>query len=81
MLSYLNQERKVPGSRTVYKWKQPNTVLNMSVDFDVVGKQGMGFFTGGSIIIDYEFIFWPKQTLILHKMFIDGLESCGLFVN
>ncbi len=61
MSSYLNQERKVPGSRTVYKWKQPNTVLNMSVDFDVVGKQGMGFFTGGSIIIDYEFIFWPNK--------------------
>ncbi len=53
MSSYLNQERKVPSSSTVYKWKQPNTVLNMSVDFEVVGKQGMGFLTGGSIMNSY----------------------------
>ncbi len=33
----------------------------MSVDFDVSGQQEMYFFlTGGSIILDYELVFWPE---------------------
>ncbi len=30
----------------------------MSVDFDVRGQQGMDFFTGGSVIMD-----WPEATV------------------
>ncbi len=31
-----------------------------SVDFDVKGQQGMDFFTGGNIIMDYGLVFWPE---------------------
>ncbi len=33
--------------------KQPETVLQKFVDFDVKGQLEMDFFTGGSIIMDY----------------------------
>ncbi len=59
------------------------------VDIDVRGQQEMDFFTGGSIIIDYGLVFWSEESLkhfglelffytnfLLHKKFIDGLESC-----
>ncbi len=33
----------------------------MLVDFDVSGKQGMHFYTGGSIIMEYGQYFYQKQ--------------------
>ncbi len=38
---------------TVYKRKQPETVLHKYVDFDVKEQHEIDFFTGGSIIMDY----------------------------
>ncbi len=38
----------------------------MSVDFDVREQQGMDFFTGGSIIMNYGLwimLFWPEVTV------------------
>ncbi len=32
----------------------------MLVDFDVRGQQGMDFFKGGSVIMDYRLVFWPE---------------------
>ncbi len=36
---------------------QAKSDLNMLVDFDVRGLQGIDFFTGGSIIMDYFYFF------------------------
>ncbi len=33
------------------------------VDFDVIEQQEMDFFTGGSIIMNYELIFCPEVTV------------------
>ncbi len=47
----------------------------MSVDFDVREQQGMDFFSGGSIIMDYGLwimLFWPEVTVESLK------KSCGL---
>ncbi len=67
----------------------------MSADVDVRGQQGMGFFTGGRVII-MDWYFGQKQPFrlkwlddgfvsykhfSLHKMLIDGLELCGLLVD
>ncbi len=60
-------------SSTVYIRKQSKTVLNKYVD--VRGQQGMDLFTGGSIIMDTLLM---DCSFILHKMLINGLESCGL---
>ncbi len=49
----LNQERNLHRLSTVYKLKQPETVLQKYVDFDVKGQLEMDSFTGGSIIMDY----------------------------
>ncbi len=88
---WLNQERNMHRSSTVYKPKQFKT--NMSVDFDVRGKQEMDFFTEGSVNGDYWLIFGQKwqlkchwlicflqtRSFLLHfKMFTDGLEWSGL---
>ncbi len=35
----------------------------MSVDFDVRGQQGMDFFTGGSIIMDYGLVFGSEAMI------------------
>ncbi len=35
----------------------------MPVDFDVRGQQGMDFFTGGSIIMDYGLLLQPDATV------------------
>ncbi len=35
----------------------------MTLDFDVSGQQGMGFFTGWSVIMDYLLIFWPEMVV------------------
>ncbi len=32
----------------------------MSVQFDVREQQEMEFVTGGSIVMDYELVFWPE---------------------
>ncbi len=56
--SHLNLERNMHIPRAIYKWKQSKTVLNKHVGW-FWGQQGMDFFTGGSIIMDYGHIFWP----------------------
>ncbi len=80
------------GPSSIYKPKQPKTVLfsNMWVDFDVRGQHWMNFFTGGSVIMDYEFCqkwqfkvkrwiyFLQTCSFSLLKMLTDGLEWCGL---
>ncbi len=33
------------------------------MDFDVRGQQVLAFFTGGSIIMDYELVFFPEATI------------------
>ncbi len=62
----------------------------MQVDFNVRGQQGMNFFTGGSVNMDYELTpltqlrwicFFETWMFLLHKILIDGLESCGLLVD
>ncbi len=63
------------------KQKQKKKFLNISADFDVRRQQEIDFFTGGSIIMEYDI--WPGfivQTCSFsrHKTLIDGLESCGL---
>ncbi len=35
----------------------------MLVDFEVRGRQGMGFFTGGSIIMNYGLVFWSEAMI------------------
>ncbi len=45
-------------SNTVYKRK---IIQNYLVDFDVRGQQGMDFFTGGNVIMDY--VFWREVTV------------------
>ncbi len=68
---------------------QVKTVL--SVDFNVRGQQGMYLFTGLNVIMHYELgqkwpfkaktswwiCFLQTHSFSLHKMFTDGLESCG----
>ncbi len=102
----LNQERYMHRSSIAYKWKseQSETVLNKYFGwFDVNGQQGMDFFNGGSIIMDYGLTFglWhldygnlarnnglklkhlndKMHSVLLHKVLIDGLELCWLFVD
>ncbi len=36
--------------------------ISRLVDFDVRGQQGMDFFTGGCIIMDYGLLFCPEVT-------------------
>ncbi len=57
------------------------------------GQQGMVFFTGRSIILDYALIFWPeeidrkdrfvsyKHSVSLHKTWIDGLMDWWSLVD
>ncbi len=44
----------------------------MSVDFEVRGQQGMDFFTGESIIMDYGLEFWPETMVLKLKHPKDG---------
>ncbi len=50
----VNPERNMHRSSTIYNWNQPKIVLKKHVDgFGVRGQQGMEFFTGNSVIIEY----------------------------
>ncbi len=54
----------------------------MSVDFDVRGLQEMNFFIGGSIIMEYGFIFGQKRqfeigNFLMMDLFLTNiLQSC-----
>ncbi len=62
---------------------------NMLVDLDVRGQQGISFFNGGSVIMDYKLVFWPEvmvclwQKLIFsfHKTLFDHLWITVMFLS
>ncbi len=73
----LNRERKMHRSSTVYKQKQSKT--NMSLVFDVRGQQGMDFFSGKSLILDYGLIFWSdvmasSSNILLKDLFLTNSQ-------
>ncbi len=45
---YLNQERNMLRSSTVYKRKKKQSYIKLLVFFDMKGQQGMDFFIGGN---------------------------------
>ncbi len=57
-------------SSTAYKQKQPKTVLNMSVHFDINGHRVMDFFTGESIIMKTQ-----KQNILTAPIHCRGCIS------
>ncbi len=59
----LNQERNLHRSSPVYKRKQSKTSQNTYVGGFWCERKLRRFFTKGSVIINYELIFWPEVTV------------------
>ncbi len=53
----------------------------MLVDFDVRAQQEIDFFTGGSVIMDYRFIFWPESNSLQLKCLDDGSFSLHIVLS